>query len=416
MLNQVQHDKEENRKMIRNTIRIAILAILFILLVKSSQATVFITHGLGTQSINYYQSSKYIDLIKESAKNLGHETVCIPWLDQDNPEKNYAGILPQERIYGAITIAKAILNEIKIGNPIILIGHGYGGQVMACATQLLNPENKTLTDSFIYELIYTIKNYGQDIYAPNFEPKESELEQPGLERSKLFQSGLEQSRLEQLKLVQKDLAQTRAISINTLLNSLTVGWQVSKKILNAIEESKLINQNLIKLVKQNVSLEFIKQVKDAWSQAFTEIQNYKAKLFKNGFVHKNSIQMFYTIGTAHNGDTIFLPDMNVVQHHVNFYSSVDSPVNVSGFRIPGLSVKFPPKDPRAANIGVLFEPTKSFAPNHDNFCGNVLMAPWILQIPNGLKSINLGGFDQFEWGKNGTVTFYSEMIPSFKSI
>ena len=43
------------------------------------QATVFITHGLGTEGIKYYQNSKYIDLIKESAKTLGHDPL-LGWI------------------------------------------------------------------------------------------------------------------------------------------------------------------------------------------------------------------------------------------------------------------------------------------------------------------------------------------------
>jgi len=54
--------------MTKNIIRIAILALFFILSNKPCQATVFITHGLGTEGIKYYQSSRYIDQIKESAK------------------------------------------------------------------------------------------------------------------------------------------------------------------------------------------------------------------------------------------------------------------------------------------------------------------------------------------------------------
>lgn len=81
----------------------------------------FITHGLGTDGIKYYQNSKYVDLIKESAQNLGHEVVCVSWLDADSPEKGFAGILPQERISRAVKIAKEILNKIKAGNKIILI-------------------------------------------------------------------------------------------------------------------------------------------------------------------------------------------------------------------------------------------------------------------------------------------------------
>ena len=353
----------------------------FVLLFRALQGTVFITHGLGTEGIKYYQNSKYIDLIRESAKMLGHETVCIPWLEIDSQAKGFAGILPQERISSAVKIAKEILNEIKAGNQIVLIGHGYGGQVMACATRLLNPENTKFTDSFIYEFVYLIKNYGKD-------------------------SG------------QIDHELTRTITPEVFLKTLIWGWKISKNVFDMIEQSNVVNPNLIKLIKQNVSLKFIDETKEAWTNAFNDVQRYKNKLFKDGkniscdFDFKNSIRAIYTIGTAYNGDTVFCPDMQVVQNHVNFYSTSDSILCLSG--LPISNKKLAPRHSKTANIEILFEPTKGFAPKHAEFCGNVLMASWILQIPQGLKVKNLGGFEKFEWGKSGTITFYSNMVPAFK--
>lgn len=368
-----------------------------ILLLRVLQATVFITHGLGTEGIKYYQNSKYIDLIRESAKQLGHETICMPWLEVDNSAKGFAGILPQARISNAVKIAKEILNEIKVGNKIILIGHGYGGQVMACATRLLNPENTKLTDSFIYELVYLIKNLGQD--SGNVDQLTSYQELTGQEV-------------------------TRTITPEAFIKTLIWGWKISKSVFDVIESSNIVNQNLIKLIKQNASLEFINEIKKTWKSAFNEVQSYKNKIFKDGknskdpkdiidgFDFQKSIQIIYTIGTAYNGDLAFCPDMKVVQHHVNFYSSSDSILSLSGLSIS--KKRLAPLHPRTINIEVWFEPTKGFAPKHTEFCGNVLMAPWILQIPEGLKTKNLGGFEKFEWGKSGIVTFYTNMVPSFK--
>lgn len=397
-----------------------------ILLLRALQATVFITHGLGTEGIKYYQNSKYIDLIKESAQNLGHETICISWLEADSPAKGFAGILPQERISGAVKIAKEILNEIKSGNKIILIGHGYGGQVMACATRLLNPENAKLTDSFIYELIYSIKNSMED----SAEVDQLTARHEMTWRSPAFHdlSSQEQDMINQDQdLMNHDLVSqelTRTITPEAFLKTLIWGWKISKSVFDMIESSNIVNQNLIKLIKQNVSLEFIDEIKNTWKSAFNEVQSYKNKIFKDGknikdpkniidgFDFKTSIQTIYTIGTAYNGDIVFSPDMKVVQHHVNFYSSSDSILSLSGLSIS--NKKLAPRHPRTINIEVLFDPTKSFAPKHAEFCGNVLMAPWILLIPNELKTKNLGGFEKFEWGKSGIVTFYTKMIPSFQ--
>ena len=375
-----------------------ILSTFFVLLFRALQATVFITHGLGTEGINYYQNSKYIDLIRESAQRLGHETVCIPWLEVDSQAKGFAGILPQERICSAVKIAKEILNEIKSGNQVILIGHGYGGQVMACATRLLNPENTKLTDSFIYELIYSIKNSGEDSSKESYSGQGS--------------YGIDQELTRQ--------EPTRTITPDAFLKAMVLGWKISKSVFDMVEASNIVNPNLIKLIKQNVSLKFIDETKEAWTNAFNDVQRYKSKLFKDGldgFDYKKSIQIIYTIGTANNGDMAFSPDMTIVQNHINFYSSSDSILSLSG--LPFNSKKLASRHPRTANIEVLFEPTKveptkGFAPKHAEFCGNVLMAPWILQIPQGLKTNNLGGFEKFEWGKSGTITFYSNMVPGFR--
>ena len=122
-------------------------------------ATIIITHGQGTSAIKFYKDSPYIKTIESSARQLGHKTKGVAWLSLDDPNQNYAGLHPQERITGATIIAKAIIDERKEGNPVILIGHGYGGQVMQCATRLLNPTNKAITDTFLYELVSNIKEF-----------------------------------------------------------------------------------------------------------------------------------------------------------------------------------------------------------------------------------------------------------------
>lgn len=334
----------------------------------SVSATVFITHGLGTYGISYYQNSAYIDLIKESAKDLGHEVICIPWLDAAHPDKGFAGILPQERIKSAVEVAKAVLDKIKSGEKIILIGHGYGGQVMACASRLLNPENSKLTDSFIYELIYAIKNYDEQDDEP-----------------------------------------TRAISAGAFLQAVILGWRISKSVFDVIASSNLVNQGLIKFIKQNLSLKFTEETKVAWNQAFRDVQNYIKKNFKTGFDCEKSIYMIYSIGTVFSGDMAFLPDMKVVNFHVNFYSKSDSIV-----RYVGKSLS--PANSHSTNLGVFFEPTKSQAPKHADFCGNILMGRWLLQVPELLKDKKFGGFESFKWGINGSVTFYSGDIPMFTPV
>lgn len=341
------------------------LFLVFPLCLSSVSATVFVTHGLGIQGISYYQNSSYIDLIRESASEIGHEVVCIPWLDVAHPDKGFAGILPQERIRCAAVMAKAILDKIKAGEKIILVGHGYGGQVMACATRLLNPENHTLTDSFIYELIYAIKNYGEQDDEP-----------------------------------------TRAISAGAFLNGVILGWRISKAVFDAVASSSLVNHGLVKFIKQNLSLKFTEETKAAWNQAFKDVQNYIKKNFKTGFDCEKSIHMIYSIGTLFSGDMAFLPDMKVVNFHVNFYSKSDSIVRYAGKRLS-------PAHPHSTNLSVLFEPTKSYAPKHPEFCGNLLMGRWILLVPQVLKDKKLGGFDSFAWGASGIITFYSDAVPAF---
>jgi hypothetical protein len=345
-----------------------LLFLILVIFFKAAAATVFVTHGLGTQGISYYQNSAYVDLIKEAAKDLGHELVGIPWLDESHQDRGFAGILPQERIRSAVGIAKSILEKIKAGEKIVLIGHGYGGQVMACATRLINPENHTLKDLFIYELFYTIKNYGNDEAA----------------------------------------VQTRSISPVTLFQAIAWGWKISKAVFDVVESSNLVNQGLIKLIKQNLSLKFIEETKSAWNDASKEVQAYAKKLFKDKFDCKNRIHMIYTAGTVFGGDNAFLPDMKVVEYHVNFYSKADSIVSYAGGRVA-------PQNSRSTNINVLFEPTRAYDPKHSEFCGNIFMAKWILQIPEELKLKKVGGFDSFRWGKGGAVTFCLDKAPVFTS-
>jgi len=331
-----------------------------LLLINQIQATVIVTHGLGTTGIAFYQNSSYIQKIAESAQLMGHQVKCIPWLASYNPHKEYAGLLPQERIIGAVAIAKAIIDECAQKNQIILIGHSYGGHIMNCATRLLNPANKELTDSFICELITIIK-----------------------------------------KMTNQN--QTRGFSPKVVLNTLFTGWQLSQVIISAIEKTDIINKNIIEFIKQHLSLSYLEEIKKAWDTAFNEVQSYK-KI--KGISHINNIKIVYTIGTTFSGDSIFIPDMQIVDHHINLYSIDDFMPALFGNQCA-------PLHERTSNLSVFIDPSKSYAPTHHNFCGNIVMAPWILLIPENLKAKKIGNFQNFQWGISGSITFHEQQPPTY---
>jgi len=326
-------------------------------------ATVIITHGMGTNGISYYQKSSYINSIKTSAKNIGHSTKTVTWLSEKDPNEKYAGLLPKERIRGAVKIAKKILDELQKEGAVILVGHSYGGQVMKCACRLLNPNNKKIEDSFIYDLIQIIKTL--------------------IEPSKTHED--------------KFLKPSEIISI------ISVGWHLTNGIISAIESAHVVNENLIKFIKQNISLSTNEEIKQEWAKAFDEITKYKKQLFPKGFDHRNSVTMLYTIGTIHNGsnDSIFSEDMDVIEHYINFYSDADNIPTLIGNRTA-------PTHTRVANLSVLLEPEKNYAPTHQEFSGNIQMGPWITLIPNMFKN--------FVWGKSYGVCFFKNKPPQIKML
>lgn len=340
---------------------IRLLMIIAFIITNQLAATVIITHGLGTSGIPFYQNSGYTNALATSAQQLGHQLKSIPWLAATDPNKEYAGLHPQERIAGAIIIAKAIIDQVATGQKVILVGHSFGGQVMQCATRLLNPANKEITDSFVYELVYAVK-----------------------------------------ELIKED--QTKGISPKTLINGVIAGWNLSKVVIAAIEKANIINKHLLDFVKQHISLDYIKAIKTTWAHAFDEVQRYR---LQRGVGYHNAVALLYTIGTPFNGSDLFTADMAVTTYHVNLYSQEDTMPTLIGSPNAPLTT-------RTVNLRVFFEPTKSHAPSHHEFCGNLLMAPWILTIPFVLQEKALGNFNHFCWGKTGAITFFANKSPNFE--
>ncbi len=345
---------------------VTIITLFFtLILCRQLTATVLVTHGLGTSGIKFYQDSDYMKILATSALQIGHTTKGIAWLSEKDPNKDYAGLLPQERIAGAVIIAKAIIDEQVKKQTIVLVGHSFGGQVMQCASRLLNPANKEITDTFVYELVCTIKNI--------------------LDNEKTRQA-----------VPSCTSPETKSITPKMLINGIAAGWHISKIVIAAIEKSKIINQNVIDFVKQHLSLDYIQATQSTWKKAFDEVQKYKAKHKTD---HRNAIAMLYTIGTTFSISNIFLPDMDVITNHINLYSVDDNAPAMIGSPCA-------PTTPRTINLRVLFEPAKSYAPNHHQFCGNSIMAPWIFRLEN---------FDNFVWGTTGTVTFFKHQSPEYQA-
>lgn len=342
-------------------------------------ATVLVTNGMGTGAIQFYKDSAYIQALATSAQAIDHAVKGIAWLSPNDPNKEYAGLHPQERIAGAAIIAKAIIDELADGQEVILVGHSFGGHVMQCATRLLNPANKEITDTFVYELVYSIKellgDQKRDIYTCSIAARAGEG------------------------------SQTKSLSPKTIINGLIAGWHISKVVIAAIEKAHIVNQHLIDYVKEHVSLTYLEEIKKTWAKSFDTVQKYKNR---RKVKHTGAVTTLYTIGTPFNGSNIFTADMAVVNHHVNLYSVDDTiPEMVGTPRAPAT--------PRTTNLRVYFEPEKSYAPDHHQFCGNLLMAPWILLVPSKLQEQHAGNFDHFVWGTGGMITFFTKQAPVYQA-
>jgi len=324
---------------------------------------VFITHGMGTSGIDFYHNSTYTHLIKKTALQQNLNCSTIPWLNPNDPHKEYAGLLLQERIQGAALIAQEIISA-KIKNPsapIVLIGHGFGCNVMSCASCLLNPENQDLAESALYDLVDSIK-----------------------------------------WLLENNA--TKGLSVKKILSTLSTIWNISQLIISAIEHAPCINANLINFIKQHISLEYTQEIKKAWQINHTFIQNLMAK---NKCPHAALISMLYTIGSRWSSCPILQPDMHTINHHIHFYSEKDKML------IPTGTTKTQ-THPRRAHIATYFDPTKTYAPTHQEFCGNTIMAPWILKIPETLRKHRIGNFEHFAWGCNARITFFEHNEPIYQ--
>lgn len=330
------------------------------LFINQLHATVIITHGMGTSGIQFYHQSTYVSQLKAAAKQQGHTVKTINWISPKNPCRDYAGLLIQERIQGAVTIAHEIIKEINAGKKIILIGHGIGGQIMQCASKLMNPENTEIADSYIYELIAAIKNM-------------------------------------------IDSHRTKGLSPKKIIATIATIWNISNVIVDAIAQADIINQNVIQFIKQHINLEYNNEIKSAWNKAYTEIQ---ARMIHHNITHKNAIETLYTIGTPQTNSPFLCADMDVIQHHINFYSAADKSL------IPYTSFLAAPHA-RNVNLKVYVEPNKSYAPNHESFCGNTLMSPWILTIPHILQQKLQGNFEHFVWNHDASITFYKNETPCY---
>jgi len=126
---------------------------------------------------------------------------------------------------------------------------------------------------------------------------------------------------------------------------------------------------------------------------------------------KNLIEIVYLLGTPIDLDQ-FHPNMYVIKHLFNLFSSNDKVQSVLGFygkKVENLQ--------RIANFEIIIRDAQVATgfPNHIQM-HHPIIAQSILYIPFGFKEQKIGGFDLFDWDECGTIEFAHEKPPLYTAI
>jgi len=119
--------------------------------------------------------------------------------------------------------------------------------------------------------------------------------------------------------------------------------------------------------------------------------------------NKHKISTLYTLG-APISTAYYWPDMDIVEHVYNLFSSKDIVQPVFG-----LFVREFPKHPRIANLRILIDDAD---PSHSEL-HHPIIAKWLPFIPHTLAAYKETGFAFFSCSNNGLIKFYFHEMPRY---
>jgi hypothetical protein len=137
-------------------------------------------------------------------------------------------------------------------------------------------------------------------------------------------------------------------------------------------------------------------VKKQLERAKRDVLAYKKKML--GDNPDYLIKKMYTVVSPIDND-VFAARMDVVEHYINIYSAGDYVIPLAGVRLADLG-------PRTVNLRAFVDGKN---PKHEEITDAPFVAKWILDIPDTLKAEGVGGFQNFQYGKNGVIRFSTDL-------
>lgn len=142
-------------------------------------------------------------------------------------------------------------------------------------------------------------------------------------------------------------------------------------------------------------------------QAFEELRSLNTK-FLTRSKSNYFIEFSYLLGTPVNMSK-FWPHMETIKNMILLYSDGDMIQPVLG-----MFEKSYPHHNRRANVKVKLYTSdqNGKAPSHTDL-HHPSIGKWLLCIPNILTQLRIGNFNQFKFGMDGKINFYSEKEPDY---
>ena len=181
--------------------------------------------------------------------------------------------------------------------------------------------------------------------------------------------------------------------------------EISDVIEQSSEFDEVVSQDLER------DLEFL-ETEEFFEKACIEVQKYKEEKLKGRMKDEFLIDAVYTLGTP-NDIPDYIADMNVINHLYNFYSKGDLIQDLVGDHLlPS------PKHERSVNLRIEVKRGGLWCfwswPTHTQMHAEII-GKWILAIPFGLMSEDVGNFDKFTFVFDGTIKFEKDKPPFYQT-
>ena len=331
--------------------------------VVDAEGIIILVHGTFASDTDWYlPDGKFLRAVEIEANKKNYKVVSFTWSGDLN---NTA------RIRAAKHLAQLILTypeKVKIE----VVGHSHGGNVINLASALLyNPIEDTARKHDTQEIIKPFETEEKDQY---------------------------QTVLAMIADLEQELIQMEA-HINSIQKPKpqTTSYYYSPHYPYTLQDKESAQKLLLEL-----------------KTAYQEVQDLlKTKNIVSGKT-KNLIDCAYLLATPVNTKA-WPPNYFVIKNLKNFYSTGDLIQTVVG-----TCDRIYPAHPQLVNLRIQTAKT-AYTHSKDNPGHSDIHVPfigrWLLDIFENLKTLNVGNFDQCNYGMNGKITFHEDYsFPRFETV